>query len=159
MITPITYRPMKFWEVVSAFRDEREILEAVFSSDKWRNDYLTTYLAFDKIVDRQDRQILDAPVPVELTREIAAQYPATYDLYPTLKHPLSQEPVSLLRSHTSEKAFEEENYELTALEVHDRFGGYAIEEVAEYGSCYVAEKTSDSQAKCNDNAATKANVE
>ncbi len=147
MITPITYRPMRFWEVVAAFRDRREILEAVFSSEKWRNDYLASFLTFDKIVDRQDRQILDAAVPVELSREIAARYPGTYDLYPTLEHSLSQEPVSLLKDHTPENAFEGECNELTALEVHDRFGGYAIEEVAEYGSCYVSEKSHDKLAQ------------
>jgi hypothetical protein len=143
VITPITYRPMKFWEVVSAFRDEPEILRAVFSSDKWRGDYLEAYLNLDKIIDRQDRQILDAPVPIELSREIAAQYPATYDLYPKHKDWLSHEPVCLLSGHSPEKILEEERIELTALEVHDRFGGYAIEEVAEYGSCYVAEKNND----------------
>ncbi len=130
---------MKFWEVVSAFRDEPEILRAVFGSDKWRGDYLEAYLNLDKIVNRQDRQILDAPVPIELSREIAAQYPATYDLYPRHKHLLYDKPVSLLRGHAPEKMFKEERIELTALEVHDRFGGYAIEEMAEYGSCYVAE--------------------
>ena len=121
----LLHRPMKFWEVVSGFGRRRpDILEEVFNSERWRKDYLGTYLNFDNLVARQERKILDAPVPIELSREVAARYDMTYELIG-----------NVLRECRSASNAEV----LTALEVHDRFGGAVIEEIQEFGSCYVAE--------------------
>jgi len=124
-------RPMKMWEVVSAFRDRQDILYSVFSRDEWRTRYLESYLNFDQLVDRQDRQILDAQVPIELTHEIAALYPVSFEFDPKS---------FTLWKHSSNSCVAEGHIQLTALQVHDHFGGAWIEEVFEYGSAHVTEQ-------------------
>lgn len=123
-------RPMKFWEVISAFRDMRDVLAKVFGSEKWRDEYLETYRTCDELVRHQDRQVLDALVPVELTREIAACCRTRFWFYPEKR---------LLREAVTDRLPDARRIDLTALEVHDRFGGSAIEEVPEYGSARVRE--------------------
>ncbi len=40
-------RPMKLWEVMSAFRDRKDILEKVLGSARWRDDYGEIYQNFE----------------------------------------------------------------------------------------------------------------
>ena len=116
-------RPMKFWEVISAFRDRKDILEDVFRGSKWRDQYWDIFLNFDTLVARQDRQVLDALIPLELSQEIADRYPGTFFFDPEEKS------LRTVKNH-------QRCTEMTAREVHDRFGGSVLEEVFEYGSAY-----------------------
>jgi hypothetical protein len=115
-------RPMKLWEVMSAFRDRKDILAKVFGSARWRDDYGEIYQNFYELVSRQDRQVLDAPVPIELSREIAALYPAQFLFYPAR---------GIVREASIDRLPDEQRIEMTALEVHDRFGSSVIEEILE----------------------------
>ncbi len=122
---------MKLWEAVSAFRNATDALDAVFGSDKWRPVYFEAYSHFDELVRKQDRTTLDALLPLELTREIAARYhTVNFRFYPKDR---------ALRVANPQCVTADEFLELTALEVHDRFGGSVIEEVFEYGSAYVTD--------------------
>ena len=121
---------MKFWEAVSAFRDDKETLDEVFGSDKWRTAYFESYSHFDELVRKQDRTVLDALLPLELTHEIAARYhKAKFSFSPRDR---------ILRAASAERVTGDNLLEMTALEVHDQFGGSVIEEVSEYGSAHVA---------------------
>ena len=121
---------MKFWEALSAFRDDKETLDEVFGSDKWQAAYFEAYSQFDDLVRKQDRTVLDAFLPLELTHEIAARYHKT-------KFKFSPKD-RILRAAREERVTGDDLLEMTALEVHDQFGGSVIEEVSEYGSAHVA---------------------
>jgi TPP-dependent indolepyruvate ferredoxin oxidoreductase alpha subunit len=117
---------MKFCELVSAFgRSQPDIIRDVLKSEQWSDKYLRIYESFNDLVEQQERNILDAPVPVELSREIAARFPIAYELNG-----------NVLREATATSISKTST--LTALEVHDRFGGAAIEEIGEYGSVVVS---------------------
>jgi len=116
---------MKFWELVSAFRVSPEIVREVLSRPAWREPYGRWYEDFNRLVDAQDRGVLDARVPLELSREVARLSSLTFQYSP--RH-------GTLRESWSEGMDPGPLMEMTALEVHDRFGGSVIEEVGEYGS-------------------------
>jgi len=120
---------MKFWETISAFRDDPEALTKVFGSDQWRADYYELYSHFDELVEEQRRDVLGVLLPLELTQEIAAHYQKRKFWF----DPRQQE----LRAAGEGLPIPGEYIEMTALEVHDRFGGSVIEEVREYGSAYL----------------------
>ena len=123
---------MRFWETISAFRDDPETLRSVLDSEKWHTPYGDWNSHFDEYVRRQDQQILDALLPIELTREIAARYhKIDFYFYPKLR---------ILRMIKRDSLPNQRTIEMTALEVHDQFGGSVIEEVLEYGSAYITTK-------------------
>jgi hypothetical protein len=121
---------MKLWEAVSAFREFKTVLAEVFASDRWRSMHGVDFARYDELVRTQDRATLDSHLPVELTREIARRCDA-------LQFSFSSD-TGLLRRATPGLAAEAGEITLTALDVHDRFGGWVIEEVLEYGSATVA---------------------
>lgn len=124
---------MKFWEAVSAFRELETVLEEVFGSERWRATYWQDFLRFDEIVRKQERSILDSTLPVELTREIARRCD---------RMQFSFSPESGCLSLTSPAlAVDSRTITLSALDVHDRFGGSAIEEIIEKGSITVVDGT------------------
>src|SRR4030095_11729722 len=118
-------RPMKFWEAVSAFREFKSEWEEVFGGEKWEATYGQSYLCFDELVHVQDRSTLDSYLPVELTREIAGRCAR-------LALCLSED--GWLQKASACWAWQPGAIILTALDVHDRFGGSVIEEGLEYGS-------------------------
>jgi len=122
-------RQMKFWEMVSAFRDQKTVLENVLRSPKWQAEFWKKYQEIGQLTKRQDRQILDALVPVELSREIAAQCLEMKFHFNPQKGTLHK----LARKTDSDN----KHIVMTALEVHDQFGGSIIEEVLEKGSANV----------------------
>ena len=118
---------MKFWELVSAFREAPEPLREVLTSDRWGEPYGRWYAAFDRLVTEQDRSVLDAIVPLELSREVALRCPLAIFYVAAL---------GVLR-HVLPDGLDDKGQpllELTALEVHDQYGGAIIEEILEYGS-------------------------
>lgn len=122
-------RRMKFWEAISAFRDDPEALDRVLGSDRWRSEYYKLYSHFDEHVREQRRDVMDMLLPLELTREIAANCHKKRFWY----DPSRQE----LRVAEEGILIPGKYIEMTALEVYDRFGGSMIEEVCEYGSAQV----------------------
>jgi len=108
---------MKFWELISFFRDEESVLEGVVVQPKWKpySDLRT-----------QDRAVLDGEIPVELGREALALSEKRFgiDDQGWLRPTPFPESVKL-------------SQELSALEAFDRFGGSALEEVFEFGSLKV----------------------
>ncbi len=126
----VAIRPMKFWEVHSAFRDDTATLDEVFGSDKWRTAYFEAYSQFDDLVQKQDRAILDALLPLELTHEIAARYHKV-KFHFSLRD-------RILRVARPGYIPGDDLLEMTALEVHDQFGGSVIEEVFERGLADIA---------------------
>jgi hypothetical protein len=123
-------QPMKLWEAVSAFRDDQETLATVFGTEPWRTAYFEAYSHFDELVLKQDRALLDTLLPLELTRAIASRYQKTKFLF----HPRE----GILRIADTGSSTRDGHLEMTALEVHDQFGGSVIEEVLEYGSAHMA---------------------
>ena len=122
-------RSMKFWEAISAFRDEPDILAKVFGCDRWRSEYHELFSHFSEFVHEQQRDVMDTLLPLELTREIAENCHKKRFWY----DPMQQE----LRAADEGFLIPGRYIEMTALEVHDRFGGSMIEEVCEYGSVQV----------------------
>jgi hypothetical protein len=124
-------RQMKLWEMLSVFRDQNTVLEKVLRNPKWQAEFWQKYQEFGKLTERQDRQILDALVPVELSREVAAQCPE-------MKFHFNPEK-GTLHKFVRKTDSGDEHIVMTALEVHDQFGGSIIEEVLEKGSANVEE--------------------
>lgn len=111
---------MKFWELNSAFRSERDILEFILGKPQWKEygDYFQNYKS---LVNEQNRAILDQQVPYELIKEVCQMSKLKFYLYGTNLH--------------STKLFGDDHFEeLSSLEVFLRYGGASIEEVLEKGS-------------------------
>jgi hypothetical protein len=122
-------RQMTLWEAVSAFRHEKGALDEVFGGATWRGAYLDSYGRFSVAVAENDRALLDSPLPLELTREIAARCRSMKFVYsPSEGLLVAAGPATATRAGREM---------LTALDVHDRFGGWLIEEVLEFGSARV----------------------
>jgi hypothetical protein len=117
-------QPMRFWELMSAFRDWPDVLHAVLVSEPWQRDYLGLHARFNDLVGQQDRGVLDAPVPLALSREVAARCPQRFAYDPESRQ------LGLSVPGAPDAAGP---VEMTALEVHDQFGGSVIEEVFEKG--------------------------
>lgn len=120
---------MKFWETLSAFREFPSALAEVFGSDRWSATYGDSFLRYAELVRTQDRATLDSHLPVELTRQIAQRCDGLQFCFST--------DTGSLRRTTLALPAEAGMITLTALDVHDRFGGSVIEEVLEYGSATV----------------------
>ena len=123
-------RAMTLWEAVSVFRAEPEALDEVFGSDRWRPTYFPLYHRVAEAVRVSDRVLLDTRLPTELTREVAARCHTLRFLYDPRQRVLHVAGCPTLLSG--------EQLEMTALEVHDRWGGSIMEEVLEFGSASVA---------------------
>ena len=63
---------MKFWQLIDVFRDEKYILEKLFSNAKWRR-YLEYYNNIPDLIQKQNREILDMHVDDELLKEICLE--------------------------------------------------------------------------------------
>jgi len=119
---------MKFWEVLSGFRNWREVVLRVLNLAEWQEPYLGWYHRRNELVEDQNREILDALVPAELTREIVKQIPEYY---------FFDEDSRNLRANQVGMSESDNVSRMTALEVHDQFGGAFIEEIQEYGSAVI----------------------
>jgi uncharacterized protein YfaA (DUF2138 family) len=63
---------MKFWQLLSIFRDEHELLTEVLKKDKWVY-YQKNYKTLENIINQQQRDILDCEVDNELLEEIVSK--------------------------------------------------------------------------------------
>jgi hypothetical protein len=115
---------MKFWELTSAFRESPAALRQVLGSPRWREPYSIWYEQLDDLIDRQVRDVLDALVPLELSRAVAAKDPTRFLFDPASRH---------VRRPRAGEAAPPGAVEMSAVDVHDRFGGSVLEEVHERG--------------------------
>ncbi|MCE9556973.1 MAG: hypothetical protein K8T91_26805 [Planctomycetes bacterium] len=116
---------MKFWELVSGFRSEPELLQRILADRNW-GDFSVWYGEFREIVARQDRQKLDAEIPGELELAVASGSSQVFCLRSD----------DCLESASPKSCGEI----LSALDVVKHFGGAMIEELNEYGSAHVGTK-------------------
>jgi hypothetical protein len=122
-------RPMKFWELVSSFREEPWAVLEVVSRPEWQEPYRRWLGAYNQLIDREDREVLDALVPEALSREVARLCSRRFAYSPLW---------GVVRESWPEGGRNPGPLEdLSALEVHDRFGGWVIEEIGEFGSMSV----------------------
>jgi hypothetical protein len=60
---------MKFWELVSMFRSEEDLLRQVLNQPEWQK-YFDNYINLAHMVKIQDRNTLDEQMPGDLVMEI-----------------------------------------------------------------------------------------
>jgi hypothetical protein len=112
---------MKFWELLSAFRDEKPVLEIVFNDPRWKQ-YKGSYENMEGIVAVQNRAVLDEEISYELAKEVCLKSSKKFWFYP------SRTP-QVLSSFRWE--IDQPVEILSAADILDRFGGSMIEEVCE----------------------------
>lgn len=117
---------MKFWEVVVCFADDPQGLEAVIGNARRREPFHDHLKHFNDLVNAYSRDVLDTLVPLELSRELAARCKRSFYLSPETGN---------LRG--DRHSYRPSDIQMTALEVHDHFGGSVIEEIGEKGSVRV----------------------
>lgn len=121
---------MKFWELISAFRSEKENLNVVLGRPKWKR-YKVQLENFDKMVRQQKREILDEKVPFQLSKEVCENSAQQFYLY------------YKRRSHiiTKRKKEVDDKFEMiTALDILLRYGGQYLEQILEKGIIEVNSK-------------------
>jgi hypothetical protein len=115
---------MKFWELVSIMRGQPEDLENLLRDEKW-TQYACWYADLNRIVDEQDRGILDSAVPEELAFAAMERFRERFQVRNGY---LCGCPQGAALSGS-----------LSALETYKRFGGTAIEDTLERGSAKISE--------------------
>ena len=113
---------MRFWQLVSVFRDQRSTLHAVLERPQWRH-YLPWLHDFSHLVQTENRAVLDSTLPDELCRDALQLLQIAFYLEGGWLHPSTE--------YRPAPACAEV---LTALQVFDRFGGEVMEDTLEYGS-------------------------
>ena len=108
---------MKFWQLVSICRERPDILRQILQADK-RKRYYKTFLMFDELVEKQEREALDEIVPDELVLVVLKD--DTRQLYISNGY-LRIQPLGISDEETS------------ILSAYQRFGGRILEEVLEKG--------------------------
>jgi hypothetical protein len=63
---------MKFWQLLSIFRDEDSVLLSTFSQKKWKK-YFDHYREIESIVSNRRRDMLDAQIDNELLTEVGSK--------------------------------------------------------------------------------------
>lgn len=125
MFAHLARRPMELWELYSAFASQPEVLRDVLSRPAWREPWLRWY---EERGSPDGGPAPDTPVPLELSREVARAFDGTFWFDPASRNlradPYKSNEDSVLR-------------EMSAVEVHDAFGGAFIEEIYEKGSAIV----------------------
>jgi hypothetical protein len=107
---------MKFWELVSVCRDEPELVERLADSPDWA-DYADWWRR--ALIANQERDKLDHELPDDLCRHVLSGSKVRY---------------RILHGHVRRAADDGEDQTYSAIEIFDRYGGGALEEVGEFGS-------------------------
>jgi hypothetical protein len=108
------------WELESHFRDDPSALFEVPRSPKWHKE-MDWHTKLDALVDRQDRDVLDSGVPHELAQAALARSRKQYCLEGKYLHSTADAPLRHDPAHEV----------LSALQVYERYGGAALEQVLE----------------------------
>jgi membrane protease YdiL (CAAX protease family) len=128
------HRPMKVWEAVSAFdRTSPGLTFSVVSREPWCGEYLPLFTPLGTPI--HEREILDRFLPVALTRETAALSKISLCLESNPEWGNKY----LLGASRGGSGLGSRVDEISAVDVHDRFGGAVIEEVLEKGSAWVTD--------------------
>jgi hypothetical protein len=109
---------MKFWELISVCRDEPELLERLADSPDWA-EYVDWWRNERVLIVNQDRDKLDHQLPDDLCRHVLTGSNVRY---------------RILQGHVRWAANDTEEQTYRAIEIYDRYGGSALEEVKEFGS-------------------------
>jgi hypothetical protein len=112
---------MKFWELTSIFRSEKDLLKQTLNQNKWQ-EYFDNYMQLDQIVRVQDRNILDEEIPDDLANEVCAKSQKKIWFYPQMRFP---------RLSSYKYADTNPVFELSALDAFIKFGGHNLEEALE----------------------------
>ena len=120
---------MKFWELISAFREEPDIVVQVLKQNKWKK-YLEQYQRFEEIVQKQQRDILDEQLPFDLCYEVADKSNTEYWLA------FEAKPQVLYNYRPRIEDLER----LLPSEILARFGGDKIEKAHEYSYTNVQQR-------------------
>ena len=115
---------MKFWELISAFRENLDALRTVLGAAEWSSTWGAAFEHRQDLIQRQERDVLDAPVPFELSQAVARSDQRVWSVSADGHLRLGR------TGNVGERL-------LTTLEVHEEFGGSAIEEIREFGSLKV----------------------
>lgn len=113
---------MKFWELVSACRDERHLLDRLADRPEWTEFHRWTR-DFDRLVETQDRATLDCELPDEACRHVLRESRRLY---------------YLSRGYLGTTPLGSTDVVLSAVDAFDRYGGRVLEDVQEHGSVPVA---------------------
>ena len=112
---------MKFWELISAFRSEKENLNSVLDKPEWKY-YKEQFQIYEESVNQISRQILDKEIPFQLSKEVCEKSEQKFYLY------YERNPQMI----TSWKKGTDEKFEIiTPLDILLRYGGEYIEETLE----------------------------
>ena len=124
---------MKFWQLVSLFRDEEPVLESVLKDPQWAL-YFQWYSDYEQHAKSRNTSLLNAEMPDVLCRDAARlskknyyvhqEHLYRYDVHRDHLYPPA------LRMPTGASL-------MSALEAFEKFGGTALEEVLEFGSFYL----------------------
>ena len=113
---------MRFWELFSIMRTEQDAHEHLLLDKRW-SQYRQWNADMSRIVNEQDRKILDSIVPDELAC-------AAMDLFP------DRFQVRNGYLHGCPKGTAPSN-SISAIEAYKRFGGTAIEDTLERGNAKI----------------------
>lgn len=116
---------MKFWELVSIFRTEKDKIEEVLKEQCWA-EFLNHFEMIGDLVKSQNRLALDQEVPFELVKQICNKSELKFWLY-------SDNGELILSSH---KRSSDDRFELLRpIDIIERFyNGGLMEEALEFGS-------------------------
>ena len=112
---------MKFWELTSIFRGEKDLLEQTLHQNKWQK-YFHNYMNLDQIVKVQDRDTLDEEIPNDLAIEVCSKSQMKFWVYPEMRPPL-------LSSYKFADTYPV--YEISIKDAFIKFGGHKLEEAIE----------------------------
>jgi hypothetical protein len=105
---------MRFWELVSFLRSEPSALQHLGDRPEW-SVFADWQRNFTALVRRQDRSSLDTELSDDLCRHILS---------------FSSQRFEVIDGHLRAS----EGGRFSALNVYDRYGGWILEEVSEFGS-------------------------
>jgi hypothetical protein len=108
---------LKFWELTSVCRTEPHLLERLADNPEW-SIFLEWSRSINALVDRQDREKLDAEVPDEAVLHVLEASCAKYHVS---------------KGHVRVRRLGPDDQMLSSVEVVRLYGGSFLEEVNEYG--------------------------
>jgi hypothetical protein len=108
---------LKFWELTSVCRNEPRLLERLADDPEW-STFLEWSRNINELVDRQDREKLDADVPGEAVLHVLEASRAKYHVS---------------KGHVRVSRLGPDDRVLSSVEVVRLYGGSFLEDVNEYG--------------------------
>jgi hypothetical protein len=117
---------MKFWELISLFREEIEVLEKGLAEKKW-HEFQDMFYDYDFLIQSSGRDLLDKIVPNELIMKLATQSQQLFSLDTKeriLRKNLNTQ--GLINNEVLSMLFVIENYGYEALDELEQHGSFKI---------------------------------